>query len=222
MLVSAAPAAAAAAATSINTQFATAASLMPDMSILTSMPPASLAAGAAFILLLGSALTRQQLAHDTQLQIELAEMKERIDARIAALRPLERRFFRITATGNGKGGGLFATKDIPSGTFLFDYRGEVLDTDQFDHRYPDGVPADYVVQVGDQYIDAADPSRSNIARKMNHSRQPNCICWTLNGLQEVKPRVLFFTAENVDQGSELTWNYGDGYWRDRPRGSELP
>ena len=111
-----------------------------------------------------------------------------------------------------------ALSSSPS-TYLFDYTGEVLDEATYQSRYPVGVGADYVVCVGgDTYIDGVDESACTTkGRYMNHSRQPNCVCFTMDD----PPRAMMYTQEQVEVGDELVWDYGEGYWRDRPSQAEL-
>ena len=68
----------------------------------------------------------------------------------------------------------------------------MLDEATYQSRYPVGVGADYVVCVGcDTYIDGVDESACTTkGRYMNHSRQPNCVCFTM----EEPPRALIFTG----------------------------
>lgn len=53
----------------------------------------------------------------------------------------------------------------------------------------------------------------SVARFMNHSTHPNCLFKRvlLGGLI----RVLCCTAQLVNEGEELTLNYGSSYWRAR-------
>ena len=95
----------------------------------------------------------------------------------------------------------------------------MLDEATYQSRYPVGVGADYVVCVGgDTYVDGVDESACTTkGRYMNHSRQPNCVCFTM----EEPPRALIFTgATTVAIGDELVWDYGERYWRDRPADAE--
>ena len=74
-----------------------------------------------------------------------------------------------------KGKGLFAQHAIPEGAYLFDYEGEPLDLPAYQSRYPDKV-SDYAVGIKMpsgviNFMDAADPRKSGLARFMNHDRR---------------------------------------------------
>mmetsp|Transcript_68750 Transcript_68750/g.182887 ORF Transcript_68750/g.182887 Transcript_68750/m.182887 type:complete len:154 (-) Transcript_68750:168-629(-) len=124
---------------------------------------------------------------------------------------------------DGKGLGLFAVAPIPANTYLFDYEGELLSKAEYDARYPDRV-SDYAVGIKAasgalQFVDAADPDRSGLARYMNHDHhQPNVGRRTLlppAGSSD-PPRVLMLSRCAIDEGEELCWDYGKGYWDAHP------
>ena len=112
---------------------------------------------------------------------------------------------------------------IPMGTYLMDYRGEMLNQAEYDERYPDGADADYVVGIDGVdgcaealYIDAASVSKSNLARYMNHAvtgggQEPTCYALTLRD----PPRLMLFALRDVLVGEELVWDYGTKYWAGR-------
>lgn len=147
---------------------------------------------------------------------------QRIRAELLAHRPLPNSRFTIAATHDGRGMGLFAVEDIETGTYLFDYAGEVLTQAEFDERYspPSGAKgvADYAVGVvradgSFMYVDAASPALSNNARYMNHAGdEPNCVMWTL---ADPRPRLLMFARRDLAAGEELSFDYGALYWEGR-------
>ena len=143
-----------------------------------------------------------------------AELREHL----LSLTPVSSDTVSVEDTGTIKGRGLYARAALEPNTYLFDFTGELLEEEAYRERYPDGVDADYVVCVGKQYIDAADEGSSGVARFMNHARrQPNCVCFTMDD----PPRAMMYTQEQVEVGDELVWDYGEGYWRDRPSQAEL-
>ena len=109
-----------------------------------------------------------------------------------------------------------------------DYEGERLSQSEYDERYPEGTHSDYAVGIDGSeqdgfgsatYVDAADASRSNLARFMNHApdegeggTQPTCYALTL---RRPRPRLMLFARRDLEVGEELVWNYGDGYWAQR-------
>jgi hypothetical protein len=149
---------------------------------------------------------------------------QRIRAELSAHEPLDASVFRVAHTGDpARGRGLYVSEGsaISSGTYLFDYEGELIDQQSYDARYsPESAKqADYAVGLllpdgRSVYIDAADEAQSNLARFMNHvdSDQANVVAWTL---YEPTPRVLCFAARDLEAGVELRFDYGEEYWRDR-------
>jgi hypothetical protein len=142
----------------------------------------------------------------------------RIRAELAAHFPLPASTFRVDATRDGRGQGLFAAAPIGAGSYLFDYEGELLDEREYARRYPDGVPADYAVGLDRAdgsavYVDGARLERSNIGRFLNHDGgTPTCAMYTL---ADPAPRLLLFALQDMAVGDELTWDYGERYWRAR-------
>ena len=102
------------------------------------------------------------------------------------------------------GRGAFATKFIPSGTRLIEYRGERLTSDEADERYPHddetGNHHTFLFSIDDDVvIDAA--VRGNAARFINHSCDPNCDAVIENG------RLWIETIRDVKKGEELAYDY---------------
>ena len=99
----------------------------------------------------------------------------------------------------------------------------MLDQSEYDARYPrsdqDRALAEYAVGIEQAdgsyvYVDAADPSESNLARYMNHAEAEvaNAVAWTLT---EPSPRVLIFANQPLSAGVEIVWDYGRAYWEGR-------
>jgi uncharacterized protein len=100
--------------------------------------------------------------------------------------------------------GLFATRDIPKETFIIEYKGEKITTDEADRR---GGKYLFDVKKG-LVIDGK--ARTNTARYINHSCRPNCYA----EIDEDAEKVRIFSKRNIKVGEELTYNYGKKYWRD--------
>lgn len=100
------------------------------------------------------------------------------------------------------GRGAVATRRIPAGTRLIEYRGERLTPDEADARYPD-VPGPQHTMLfavdDDVVIDAA--VNGNAARWINHSCDPNC-----DAIVEDK-RIWIETIRDVKPGEELSYDY---------------
>ena len=149
---------------------------------------------------------------------------QRIRAELAAHEPLDASTFRVADTGDAaRGRGLYVSRGstISSGCYLFDYEGEILDQQAFDERYPaaSAQRADYAVGLlnadgSSVYVDGADPTKSNVARFMNHvcEDEANVVVYTV---YEPKPRVMLFAACDIESGAELRFYYGKRYWEGR-------
>ena len=101
------------------------------------------------------------------------------------------------------GSGAFATRRIPRGTRLVEYRGERLTPAQADARYPD-VPGEVhhtcLFAIDDDVvIDAA--VDGNEARFINHSCGPNCDAVIDDG------RIWIETIRDILPGEELAYDY---------------
>jgi len=151
------------------------------------------------------------------------EIAKRIRAELAAHAPLRDESFTVRATTDGRGNGLFVAPghSITSGTYLFDYEGRWIESDEYEQRYPQEgkAHADYAVGIARAdgstvFVDAADRAESNLARYMNHAdgASANCHAWTL---AEPTPRVLLFAGADLEAGEELVWDYGESYWEGR-------
>ncbi|CAN0069334.1 unnamed protein product [Pylaiella littoralis] len=134
-----------------------------------------------------------------------------------------------------KGMGLFSTRRIAKGVVVGFYSGETLTTEQLDDRYPNFEGSDYVMQLGpDRYLDARDPEKSSIARYANHSGHPNLVvelrpvgdcdndatggadAAVITGVAvagvPAKEGVALTTLRDVEEGEELTFDYGEEYF----------
>ncbi len=77
----------------------------------------------------------------------------------------------------GKGKGLFASYNIPKGSFITEYWGEVVDRETKDVSVgalkAQGLRASYFAQMGNcSFVDAT--HSECLAKYVNHSCQPNC------------------------------------------------
>lgn len=100
---------------------------------------------------------------------------------------------------------MVASQDIPSGTFIIEYVGEVLGTDQFQKRAANSDARHFYFMSlkSDLIIDAS--KKGNISRFMNHSCNPNCETqkWLVGG----KIRIGLFSKKPIKAGTELTFDY---------------
>jgi uncharacterized protein len=101
------------------------------------------------------------------------------------------------------GRGVFATRDIPKGTRLIEYRGQIIDDDEADRRYPwvdDEPHHTFLFSLSDGSIIDAGP-RGNPSKYINHSCDPNCEA------VEEEGRVFIDTLRKVKKGEELVYDY---------------
>ena len=97
--------------------------------------------------------------------------------------------------------GLFATVDIPSGKLLIEYTGTRIPTREareIDRRRANK----YLFEIDNRFtIDGS--ARSNLARYVNHSCDPNTEAESNRG------RMMFRTVRKIAQGEEITLDYGE-------------
>jgi uncharacterized protein len=130
------------------------------------------------------------------------------DAHTSALGPAAAR------TGRGRriqvrrsgvhGKGVFALQDIPAGTRIIEYVGEVVTWPQAQKRHPHD-PRDpnhtFFFHVDDKHvIDAA--VGGNAARWINHACEPNCKA------EEEDGRIFIDALRDIAPGEELFYDYG--------------
>ncbi|MEZ5606627.1 MAG: SET domain-containing protein-lysine N-methyltransferase [Burkholderiaceae bacterium] len=102
------------------------------------------------------------------------------------------------------GKGVFALVDIPRGTRIIEYVGEIISWDEAQRRHPHD-PQDpnhtfYFHIDEDRVIDAL--HGGNASRWINHSCAPNCIADEQDGHIFIKARRA------IQAGTELNYDYG--------------
>ncbi|XP_035204427.1 histone-lysine N-methyltransferase SETD2-like isoform X2 [Stegodyphus dumicola] len=107
-----------------------------------------------------------------------------------------------------KGWGLKLLENVPMGTFVIEYVGEIISRKEFKQRvkqYAREKSKHYYFMAlrSDEIIDAT--NKGNLSRFMNHSCDPNCETqkWTVNG----ELRIGFFAKRDLKAGEELTFDY---------------
>ncbi|HSJ06067.1 MAG TPA: SET domain-containing protein-lysine N-methyltransferase [Longimicrobiales bacterium] len=112
-------------------------------------------------------------------------------------RPFEVRRSRI------QGRGVFATRKIRAGDQLIEYRGERVDEDEADRRYPwndDERHHTFLFRLDDgSVIDAG--RRGNAAKYINHSCDPNCEALEEDG------KIFIYALRDIRRGEELAYDY---------------
>lgn len=102
------------------------------------------------------------------------------------------------------GKGVFATRKIPAGTRIIEYKGERIDWKEANRR-EEAKPADcfhtFFFSLDDgRIIDGG--VRGSDARWINHACEPNCEA------QEEDGRVFIYALRDIRRGEELNYDYG--------------
>ena len=101
------------------------------------------------------------------------------------------------------GRGLFATRDLPKGTYVMEYRGERVDKKESEKRtedqWEDGRV--YTFELSRRF-DLDGSVRSNVARLANFSCDPNCESHNEGGR-----KVWIVALRDIKKGEEITYDY---------------
>jgi SET domain-containing protein len=117
--------------------------------------------------------------------------------------------FRVGRSRTGLG--LFATERIEKRTFIVEYKGPWLTTEQADKLEARGNR--YLYEINSRWtIDGS--SRKNIGRYANHSCRPN------SESHRIDRKVVLRAIKAINPGDEITYNYGRDYFLNviTPRG----
>jgi uncharacterized protein len=117
--------------------------------------------------------------------------------------------FRIGRSRTGLG--LFATEPIKKRTFIVEYKGRRLTTEQADKLEARGNR--FLYEINSRWtIDGT--SRKNLGRYANHSCRPNAESHQMNG------KIVLRAIKTIHPGDEITYNYGRDYYLNviTPRG----
>lgn len=107
-----------------------------------------------------------------------------------------------------KGYGVRAESDIEENQFIYEYKGEVIEEEEFRERLVDYDERNFkhfyfmMLQNG-EFIDAT--IKGSLARFCNHSCNPNAYVnkWVVAG----KLRMGIFAKRNISKGEEITFDY---------------
>ncbi|KAM9437647.1 histone-lysine N-methyltransferase EHMT1 isoform 3-T3 [Salvelinus alpinus] len=111
------------------------------------------------------------------------------------------------------GWGVRTLQEIPRGTFVCEYVGEIISDAEADVRENDSYLFNLDSKEGDVYcIDAR--FYGNISRFINHVCEPNLFpCRVFTTHQDLRfPHIAFFACETIKAGEELGFDYGDHFW----------
>lgn len=100
--------------------------------------------------------------------------------------------------------GLFSNTEYKKGDLVIEYTGETITEAEANRR-----GGKYLFELNDDWsIDGKD--RKNLARYINHSCKPNCY----PELNEDETKVFIYAKRKILAGEELTYNYGQDYFKD--------
>ncbi|XP_012671453.2 histone-lysine N-methyltransferase EHMT1a isoform X2 [Clupea harengus] len=112
------------------------------------------------------------------------------------------------------GWGVKALQDIPEGSFVCEYVGEIITDKEANTRGNDSFLFNLDNKVGDAYcIDAQ--FYGNVARFLNHLCEPNLFpVRVFTKHQDLRfPRVALFACRHIRVGEELGFDYGEHFWK---------
>jgi SET domain-containing protein len=100
---------------------------------------------------------------------------------------------------------VFAKRNIPPGTRILEYVGEVIDNDEADRRHPvnpdDPFHTFFFAVANGRVIDGG--VRGNEGRYINHSCEPNC-----EAEETDDGRIFVVALQPIQRGEELNYDYG--------------
>jgi SET domain-containing protein len=110
------------------------------------------------------------------------------------------------------GWGIFAEKEFAPMEFIAEYagivrgrrKGDSQNSYCFEYLIMPDEPTDYLIDAVDQ---------GGLARYINHSSQPNLsssmvVCMGVS-------HIILYTSKPIKKGEELSYDYGEGYWKKR-------
>ncbi|XP_029418422.1 histone-lysine N-methyltransferase EHMT1 isoform X10 [Nannospalax galili] len=111
------------------------------------------------------------------------------------------------------GWGVRSLQDIPLGTFVCEYVGELISDSEADVREEDSYLFDLDNKDGEVYcIDAR--FYGNVSRFINHHCEPNLVpVRVFMSHQDLRfPRIAFFSTRLIQAGEQLGFDYGERFW----------
>lgn len=125
----------------------------------------------------------------------------------------------IFRTANSCGWGVKAMENIKKDTFVTEYVGEVITSEEAERRgrIYDAQGCTYLFDLdydkGDQNLYTVDAAKyGNVSHFINHSCDPNLVVFNVwvNCLDPDLPRLALFSVRDIKKGEELTFDYNSG------------
>ena len=113
-----------------------------------------------------------------------------------------------------RGNGAFALEVCKAGRWVCNYEGEKLSAAQFEERRSRQPCPEYVFETADLNWAIDGEHSGHWSRFINHDAPWSCNCEV--EYETNRPVVRIHAKRDIAIGEELTLDYGDGYWRDRP------
>lgn len=110
------------------------------------------------------------------------------------------------------GYGVFAAQDIPALCYVGEYVGLIRKRRFRKYRFNDYVFGYVTADKDTPYIIDA-KEQGNFARFINHSDQPNLTSRWL--VKDGLTHIILFANKFIPKDSQLTYDYGEYYWRSR-------
>ncbi|XP_055693327.1 histone-lysine N-methyltransferase EHMT2 [Lutzomyia longipalpis] len=121
----------------------------------------------------------------------------------------------VFSVGDKKEWGVRCLKEIPKGTFIAEYIGEMLSNADADRRPDDSYFFGF--DLSEYCIDAN--FFGNVSRFFNHSCNPNMVpirvYFEHHDLRF--PKIAFFSTRDIAAKDELTFDYGKNFWKVKQR-----
>ncbi|XP_067056627.1 histone-lysine N-methyltransferase EHMT2-like isoform X1 [Acropora muricata] len=114
-----------------------------------------------------------------------------------------------------KGWGVRSLAEIPEGSFLCEYTGELIPDSEADDRDDDSYLFDLDCKESTNELFCIDAKEyGNISRFINHSCEPNIFPLRvfINHRDIRFPRIAFFATKSINLHEEICFNYGDRFW----------
>ncbi|XP_077378022.1 histone-lysine N-methyltransferase EHMT1a isoform X2 [Festucalex cinctus] len=111
------------------------------------------------------------------------------------------------------GWGVRVMQNVPQGTFICEYVGEIVTDTEANTRENDSFLFTLNDKVDDIHcIDAR--LFGNIGRFINHLCEPNLLAVKIFTMhQDLRfPRIAFFSSKTIKAGDQIGFDYGDHYW----------
>ena len=107
--------------------------------------------------------------------------------------------FVVKRAARGMGYGMYARVAVKKGNFILEYTGKLIPT-----PVANTMSTRYLFEINTKWtIDGA--TRTNVARYINHSCDPNCEVFIEKG------RIIIYAWKDIEKGDELTFDYGEEY-----------